>query len=239
MNLLSAFAVPKRPLNNFFSLFFPNLCVACGRNLPPINACFCYPCRQRIQPADLHTQAENEFTERLWGRLPLRAGAAMYAFVKGSPVQYALHQLKYKDNPAVGVKIGREFGRILRQSAHFRPAEIIVPVPLHPKKERLRGYNQSAAFAEGLSEGMQVPFASNALGRGIFGESQTKKNRMERFENIRDAYYVRQPEKLQGKAVLLVDDVLTTGATLEICGNLLLELPGTTLLAATIALAKI
>ena len=181
--------------------------------------------------------SENEFTRRFWGRLSVQAAASMYYFVKKSPIQRALHRLKYRNQPDVGLKIGREFGRKLAESALFQSVEAIVAIPLHPKKERLRGYNQSAMFARGLSEGMDRPFLGQALVRKTFTVSQTRKKRMERFENVETVFSLKNAQLLEGKHVLLVDDVLTTGATLEACGQVLLQVPGLRLSMATIAIA--
>jgi ComF family protein len=115
--------------------------------------------------------------------------------------------------------------------------EGIVPVPLHPKRERERGYNQSAMFAQGLSEILNVPVLSKSLLRKTFTNTQTKKKRMERFQNVGDVFVVEQQHRIKGKHLLLVDDVLTTGATLEMCGQALLDITGTRLSLATIAIA--
>jgi len=185
----------------------------------------------------MHTQVENEFTDRFWGRLRIESGAAMYYFNRKSPIQRALHQLKYKNQPDVGVRIGRRFGHLLAQSPHFANVEAIIPVPLHRQKERQRGYNQSAMLAQGLAESMRIPVLLNTLVRNTASDSQTRKKRMERFENVISVFTVKQPERIAGKHLLLVDDVLTTGATLESCGNILLEAPDTRLSLATIAIA--
>jgi ComF family protein len=222
----------------FLQLLFPELCVACGRELPAPGACFCMNCRAKIAPSDMYLQVENEFTARFWGRAPLRAGAAMYYFARKSPVQRALHHLKYQNRPDVGVKLGREFGQRLKMVDAFKDIAVITAVPLHPKKERQRGYNQSAQFAYGLSEAMDIPFLPKALSRRHFTTSQTNKKRMERFENVRDVFQVTHPKSIEGRHVLLVDDVLTTGATLETCGNALMEAGCETLSMATIAIAS-
>ena len=218
-------------------LFYPELCVACSQAIPALNSCFCMKCRVRLMRSDMHLVPENEFTRRFWGRIRLQTAAAMYYFAKKSPIQRALHRLKYKNQPDVGLKIGREFGRLLAASDLFRPVDAIVAVPLHPKKERLRGYNQSAMFARGLSEGMDRPFLTQALVRKAFTVSQTRKRRMERFENVETVFAVKDAHLLEGRHVLLVDDVLTTGATLEACGQVLLQVPGLRLSMATIAIA--
>lgn len=215
----------------------PQLCVACGADAPSGQTCFCLPCRTKLSPSKMYLQRENEFTERFWGRLPLESAAAMYYFTRKSPIQRALHQLKYQNQPQVGVKIGREFGQLLLQSPVLQTVEGIVPVPLHPDKERLRGYNQSAMLAQGLAEAMGVPMITGALVRSLFTDTQTSKKRMERFENVGEVFAIERPEDLRGKHLLLVDDVMTTGATLEPCGQLLLSVPGVKLSMATIAMA--
>ncbi|MFN4255878.1 MAG: ComF family protein [Saprospiraceae bacterium] len=225
-------------LHNFLNLFFPQTCVACGLEPPAPASCFCRSCQTNLLPTGQHLLRENEFSQRFWGLLPIQAGAAMFHFVKKSPVQRALHQLKYRNRADVGLKIGRQFGRQLLQSELFRPVDVIVPVPLHPKKERIRGYNQSAKFAEGLGEAMQKPVENQALARQVFSQSQTQKSRSERFQNVGAAFVLKKRAPLEGKNVLLVDDVLTTGATLESCGRQILEVPGTRLFLATIAIAE-
>ena len=194
-------------------------------------------CQRRLHLTNMHLCPDNEFTGRFWGRLPLASGAAMYYFNRKSPIQKALHLLKYKNQPQIGVDIGRRFGRLLAQSPLFAGVEAIVPVPLHPSKERLRGYNQSVMLAQGLAESLQIPVFANTLFRQNASVSQTKKKRMERFENVSTVFAVQHPRRIQDKHILLVDDVLTTGATLESCGKILLEIPGTRLSMATIAIA--
>ena len=223
----------------FLHLLFPEVCVACTQDLPSSGSCFCLKCRIALAPSDMHLSRENEFTDRFWGRLPIYSGAALYYFTRKSPIQRALHQLKYHNKPDIGIQIGREFGKRLKQSDHFRTIDLIVPVPLHPRKERLRGYNQSAMFAQGLSETMEIPWSGSALVRNRFTESQTRKKRIERFQNVEEGFSVRKPALIEGRHLLLVDDVLTTGATLEICAQQLLRVPGTRLSMATIAIAEI
>lgn len=218
-------------------LLYPNLCVGCDADLPGRDYCFCMRCQNKLQPTEMHTATENAFTERFWGRLRIESGAAMYYFNRKSPIQRALHQLKYKNQPDIGIRIGRRFGHLLAHAPQFESVQAIIPVPLHRKKEQQRGYNQSAMLAQGLAESMRVPVLQGILVRDAFSVSQTRKKRMERFDNVNEVFAVRRPERIAGKHLLLVDDVLTTGATLESCGNILLEAPGTRLSLATIAIA--
>jgi ComF family protein len=225
--------------SSLLHLLYPELCVACNAALPSsAGQCFCFKCRNEIHLTDFHLHQENEMTERLWGRLYIDAAAALYYFTKKSPVQWALHHLKYSNQPEIGLRLGRLLGRDLAQSPWFEGIDYIVPVPLHPRKERKRGYNQSMAFAKGLAESMQKPVIGNVLIRCRDSESQTHKHRSERFENVGEVFKLHRPELIAGKSILLVDDVLTTGATLEVCGSLLLSAPSTRISVATIAVAS-
>lgn len=218
-------------------LLYPNLCAGCDADLPAGDYCFCLRCLNRLQTTEMHLQAENEFTDRFWGRLPVVSGAAMYYFHRKSPVQRALHRLKYMNQPDIGIRIGRRFGHVLARSPHFEGIQGVVPVPLHPKKERQRGYNQSAMLAQGMAESMHIPVLSGCLVRNTHSGSQTRKKRMERFDNVSEVFAIKHPQKIAGQHLLLVDDVLTTGATLEACGKILLKIPGVRLSLATIAIA--
>ena len=222
----------------FTHLLYPELCVACGGDLPSSVTCFCLRCSARLAPSDMHLVQENEFIQRLWGRVKIESGAAAYYFTRESPIRMAVHHLKYKNKPDIGLMIGREFGRKLRESDFFKTVDGIVPVPLHPRKERLRGYNQSTMFAQGLSEAMDVPMLGKVLVRRAFTQTQTKKKRMERFQNVGEVFEVKRSDMITGKHLLLVDDVLTTGATLEVCGLALLGVEGIKLSCATIAIAS-
>ncbi len=180
---------------------------------------------------------ENEFTERLWGRISLQSGAALYFFQRRSPLQRALYRLKYSHQAHIGFQLGRLLGGQLKRSPFFRLVNAIVPVPLHPDKQQIRGYNQSALIATGISEIMGIPALNSVLERRRFSESQTRKRRMERFDNVGEVFALAQPEAVAGKHILLVDDVLTTGATLEACGKALLSAPDVRLSMATLAIA--
>lgn len=226
-----------RWLDNLLGLFYPSLCLACGRNLPPREDSICVSCRYKLPKTNFHREAENAFTERFWGRIPLQAGAAFLHFTKGGRVQRLIHHLKYEGKREVGLSLGRLYGRVLRESSVFRDACLILAVPLHPRKLHLRGYNQSALFAEGLSEAMGIPWLPDGLRRTEYTTTQTKKSRLERFKNVEQAFVIPDPSALKGQHVLLVDDVVTTGATLEACARKILEVEGTRVSMATIAIA--
>ena len=226
-------------VKGFFHLLYPDLCVACRFDLPTKGSCFCLKCQLKITPFPLENPHDNDFTARLWGRLPLEWGIAAYHFTRKGPVQRALHQLKYHNRPEIGQMFGRELGKRMRQVPMFKSLHGIVPVPLHPKKERIRGYNQSDMFANGLAEALEIPVFNQALRRRAFTSSQTNKKRMERFQNVGDVFEAFKTTGLHNKHLLLVDDVLTTGATLELCGQALLDIPDLRLSLATIAIADL
>ncbi|MBE2206551.1 MAG: ComF family protein [Saprospiraceae bacterium] len=226
-----------RWLHDFSGLFYPRLCLACAERQPPQNSLICQTCQAGLPRTDLHLHQDNAFTQRFWGRVPVYSGGAMFHFVKGGKTQKLLHRLKYEGKPQIGVELGKWYGRELKQSPWFADVQAIVPVPLHPRKERLRGYNQSDTIARGLSEGMKTPWYKEGLRRREFTETQTKKSRMERFGNVEEVFEVGNPAALAGKHILLVDDVMTTGATLEACARVLLTLPDLRISMATLAMA--
>lgn len=235
---MNTFPTLRQLWAGFTHLLYPELCVGCGGDLPASAICFCMRCRAKLAPSDMFLQQDNEFVERLWGRINIESGAAAYYYTRNSPIRMAIHDLKYKNKPDIGVALGRAFGQSLKTSPLFKGVDGIVPVPLHPRKERLRGYNQSVMFAKGVSEGMEIPVWGKVLVRRAFTETQTKKKRMDRFQNVGEVFAVEQPQLVEGKHLLLVDDVLTTGATLEVCGQALLAVKGTRLSCATIAIAS-
>lgn len=224
--------------NDLLDLFFPAICPACATAGLPSGLKICLRCQAKMPFTNFHQLEENPFTVRFWGRLPIVHGAAMLAFSKGGRVQRLLHALKYKGRKDLGVYLGRAYGQTLQEVPAYRTTDLILPVPLHFRRLRIRGYNQSASFAQGLSESLGVPWSENYLSRSAHTDTQTRKSRIERFYNVEKAFQLHHCQDLEGKQILLVDDVLTTGATLEACGQLLLEVPGLRLNLATIAIAN-
>jgi ComF family protein len=149
-----------------------------------------------------------------------------------------MHQLKYRGNKEVGLYLGRLMGFALNDSNRFRYVDALVPLPLFPSKERKRGYNQAAVLCEGIAEAMQKPVLNNVVVRTLHTESQTKKNRIERWLNMEGRFDVTKPDLIEGKHLLLVDDVVTTGATLEACGSALLQVPDVKVSLATLCFSS-
>ncbi|MEL6719414.1 MAG: ComF family protein [Bacteroidota bacterium] len=222
-------------LDGFVGLFYPRLCLAC-RKTPTIRGeLTCIRCQYELQMDDSYLEKENAIAEKFWGRIPIETAATMFFFNKGGKIRELVHQLKYKNQYQIGVELGKAFGKKLVQTQHFQSIDCIVPIPLHPKKERKRGYNQSEAIAKGLSESLSKPYFKDGMKRVLHLKSLTRKNRDERFKSIENAYEVKRTKKLTGKHILLVDDVLTTGATIEACAKKILELPDVKLSLVVIA----
>lgn len=224
-------------LEDVAALVYPNLCLSCQLPLVKGESFLCTLCKHDLPETNFHLEPDNPVAKHFWGRVKLEGAASFYYFTGKSRVQHLLHQLKYNRKPEVGIELGKLYGRQLLLSNPFNRAEVVVPVPLHPKKEHMRGYNQAAKFASGLGQGMNISVANSALRRNVFTSSQTKKTRAERVENVSKAFDLSKPEKLKEKHVLLVDDVVTTGATLEACVQCIAEIPGTRISVATIACA--
>ncbi len=224
--------------DDLLCLFFPNLCAGCGRTLVRGEKVICTACLFHLPKTFFHHDTDNPLSKVFWGRVNLEGVAAYVYFQKGGTVQRLLHQLKYKGQKEIGIQMGRLYGPELKTAEVFRSADVIVPVPLHPRKLRKRGYNQSLMFAEGLSSAMGIRLETRSLYRKEYSQTQTRKSRYNRWENVEYIFAVRNPEKLNDKHILLVDDVITTGATTEACAQVLLKVPGVRVSVAAIAYAS-
>ncbi len=223
---------------NFLNLFYPRVCNACGRPLFTGEDVICTRCLFKLPQTNFHLHKENPVSRIFWGRVALHSATAFLFFNKGGIVQHLIHRLKYKNKPQVGIYLGRQFGFQLMDSPLFKEVDIIIPVPLHPKKEHVRGYNQSEMIAKGLEQSMNAVSVAGNLVRSVHTSSQTKKSRYSRWENVKGIFEVKNPGQLQGKHLLLVDDVITTGATLEACCETLLQIPDIKLSVASLAYAQ-
>ncbi|MBW6459277.1 MAG: ComF family protein [Bacteroidales bacterium] len=228
----------KGILEDVFGLFFPNTCMGCGRPLYRGEAVICSLCHFHLPKTYFHNDPDNPLNKAFWGRVNLEMAAAYLYFQKGGVVQHLLHQLKYQDHPEIGITIGKWYGKELNWASEFRYADLIIPVPLHRRKLRKRGYNQSQMFAEGLAAVMKAGTDTGCLYRKVHSQTQTRKARYNRWENVENIFALRNGHKLEGKHILLVDDVVTTGATLESCAQALLTVPGVKISVATIAFAS-
>lgn len=225
-------------LSDFVSLIFPQLCAACDASLVAGEDIICTDCRYSLPLTNFHQQPDNIVAQQFWGKLNIEAAYALYYFNKGGKVQNLVHHLKYNGMHRIGNVLGEIAGKQLKQNLTFSAVDYVVPVPLHKKRIKERGYNQSAHFAEGIAKALGCQCEINNLVRKVATKTQTHKSRFARFENMKDVFDVVSPETLAGKHVLLVDDIVTTGSTLEACGMELLKVPGLKLSIATIAYAE-
>ncbi len=198
----------------------------------------CGFCRKDMPRTDFYMYKENPLTQRFWGRVQVESGSALYHFQKGGRVQRVIHQFKYRGNLSLGVFLGRLLGLSLLQSEHYADVGMIIPVPLHPAKLRARGFNQSEVICRGVSEAMNVPCSAGLLVREKETATQTRKERFMRWENVSAGFKTPDPLAVTNKNILLVDDVVTTGATLEACAQTLLHIPGVRIWLATLAITE-
>lgn len=219
---------------SFVSLFYPAYCLACRDSLVGNETILCSSCRLNLPETKFHTSSDNPVSRLFWGRLPIVHATSLLFFEKGGKYQSLIHQLKYNGKKDVGKFLGVLLGRTL-QNTKFNDADVIVTVPLHKTKLRRRGYNQSDIIARSISECTGQPLAENALKRKINTRSQTTRGRYARWENVEGIFECIQPDIIENKHVLLIDDVVTTGATLEAAGHAILETEGTRLSIATTA----
>lgn len=197
----------------------------------------CTTCAEDLPRTRFHDDPRNPVEQVFWGKVTLAGATAWLHFDKHGTVQRLLHRLKYKGDREIGLELGRRLGSELKESARFRSVELVLAVPLHPRKERERGYNQSAVLADGIREAMDLVTTTQRLERIVHTASQTRKGRSDRWLNVKDAFRLTGDGTLEGRHVLLVDDVVTTGATLESCIRTLQQVPGVQVSVATVAFA--
>jgi ComF family protein len=222
---------------DFFSLVFPRVCPACGNNLYIQENSICTKCLYDLPKTNFHLSKDNEVARLFWGRVRLEAATSYFFYYKGSRYQNIIHQLKYKGQKHIGFSLGRLFGADLNNTP-FSEIEIIHPVPLHYKKLKRRGYNQSEYIALGISESLNRPVITDAVYRVKDVGTQTIKSRYERWENIEGVFRIKNFSKLENKHILIVDDVVTTGSTLEACASEILKLNNTKVSVATLVFAR-
>ena len=225
-------------LRGLHDLVFPNVCLSCSAPLTGSGQLLCPVCETELVASDSPEQPANELTDRLAGRLPVTYAAAAYVFTEGNVCQRLIHRLKYHHRADVGRGLGERLGRRLATKTVLADLHGIVPVPIHPRRRHERGYNQAEVIGEGLSTALGIPVYAEALRRRSFRGSQTKRGKLDRLANVRDSFATGSGA-FAGRHLLLVDDVMTTGATLDFCGNLLLAAhPGLRLSVATLAITE-
>ncbi len=226
-------------LKNIFSstlhLFYPHVCTGCGSDLLEEDNLLCLRCINDLPNTNFANMANNPVEKYFWGRLPLTAAYSQFYFSKEFLIQHLIHQLKYKGDTEIGFYLGELMGKSLLHSDRFNSIDALIPLPLYADKERKRGYNQAAVICNGMSSVMGIPVLNGAVIRQHATETQTRKHRTERWENVKGSFKIAKENELKNKHLLLVDDVITTGATLEACGNVIMQVENIKLGIATLA----
>ena len=210
-------------VQDLINIFFPKSCCCCGKTLLGTENQLCTDCALGLPLTGYSSQLDNPVEKVFWGRVQIEAATALLSFSKKGSVQKILHSIKYKDNKEMAVFMGRQLGKVLAESHRFDDVDYLVPVPLHPKKFKKRGYNQSEEIAKGIASAFPKTLCTNILIRTEFTQTQTKKSRFSRWENVNDKFTITDKTFFEGKHVLIIDDVITTGATLESCANAVLQ----------------
>lgn len=221
---------------DFLSLFFPDVCAACDGLLDPGETILCTGCRHEMPLTRHHEEKENEAFRMFYGRLPVEHASSLLYFHKHGRVQRLVHKLKYKGREEIGVMLGHWYADALASAPSLDSIDAIVPVPLHKRKRRRRGYNQVEGFARTLSERLGIPYEPDVLVKRRYSATQSKKSFLDRISAADNGFDAVFGEQDYGKHFLIVDDVLTTGATLVSCGKALLKIPGTRLSIVTMAM---
>ena len=227
----------KNIFNSAVHLFYPHICTGCGSDLLKENNLLCLRCIHDLPHTNFANLVNNPIEKHFWGRLPLTAAHSEFYFSKEFLIQHLIHQLKYKGDTEIGFYLGEVMGRTMMNSSRFNSIDALIPLPLYADKEHKRGYNQAAVICNGISSVMNVPVLNSCVIRQHATETQTRKHRTERWENVKGSFRVAKENALTNKHVLLVDDVVTTGATLEACSNVILQTENVKLSIATLAYA--
>ena len=228
----------KEIKDSLIHIIFPHVCDGCGSDLLNIESRLCIRCFASLPETNFEEHPGNPVEKIFWGRLLIVNATAQFYFTKESLMQHLMHQFKYKGNKDLGLQLGRMMGNALKASNRFNNIDALIPLPLFPSKEKKRGYNQATILCEGIAEILNRPVLSNIITRPQHTETQTKKGRIERWRNIEGKFQLQEHQSIQNKHLLLVDDVVTTGATLEACGNELLYGENVKLSIATLCIAS-
>ena len=222
----------------FVQLVFPRNCLLCGGELLEKEKCLCKQCSSKLPYTKFELQDNNPIEQLFWGKVEVEKASSLLYFRKGEKVQKIIHYIKYRNAKELGVSMGEIFGRRLMNTGFLTDIDVIVPVPLHPKRLKYRGYNQSELLARGIGSVSGIEVLPNAIIRHSYTETQTKKERYERHLNVHRVFNVAQEDQIMGKHILLVDDVITTGSTLEACIVQLKRIPNTRVSVVALASAN-
>lgn len=223
---------------SIINLFFPKVCSGCSSFLLSNENVICTVCRHDIPLTNHHLIPENDAFKKFYGRIPVIHTSALFYFHKKGIVQELIHNLKYKGHEEIGIVLGEWYAEDLKNIELLKSIDEIIPVPLHRKKLKERGYNQVSTFGKTLSSSLKIEYNDSILIRNVYSKTQSKKNLLGRTEGIETIFDVSFTEKDHNKHFLLIDDVITTGATLEACSRALLKIPGSKISIICMAMAQ-
>ena len=223
--------------DDFISLLFPRLCFGCGNHLMRNENLICTECYVMIPRTGYHNEINNPVAQLLWGRCLIQKAAAFSYYNRGSRIRTLIHNLKYKGIREIGSELGKIYGISLKSSGFTDDMDLIIPVPLHPAKEHSRGFNQSEMISHGIAEATGLTIETNVLIRAEKSQTQTRRSRFDRWTNVEGIFTIKDPYKIINKHILLVDDVITTGSTIEACANELLKVDGVKVSVVALAYA--
>jgi ComF family protein len=222
-------------LKDFFGIFYPELCANCDNQLEENENTICTFCRHDLPLTNFKNYSENKITKTFYGRVVVEKANSLLFYRKTGITKKLIHELKYKRNEEIGSFFGNWLGEILKENNEFSDINLIIPVPLHPKKLKQRGYNQVSKFGKKLSDHLEIPFLEHELLRTSTSKTQTFKARFERFNNNDTKFQLKNTSTFKDKHILLIDDVITTGATLEACAKELQKTEGVKISILTMA----
>ena len=223
---------------SIINLFFPKVCSGCNSFLLTNENVICTVCRHDIPLTNHHLNPENDASKKFYGRIPILHASALFYFHKKGIVQQLIHNLKYKGHEEIGSIVGEWYSEDLSRMEFIQTVDEIIPVPLHPRKLKERGYNQVTVFGKALSSSLNLTYNDSLLIRNIYSKTQSKKNLLGRTEGIETIFDVSFSERDHNKHFLLIDDVITTGSTLEACSRALLKIPGAKISIVCMAMAQ-
>lgn len=218
--------------------FYPHNCIGCGSDIIEKENFLCLKCINDLPFTDFEMHANNPVEKIFWGRIPVTSGMSEFYFSKDSLIQNCIHEFKYRGNKNLGLYLGKTMGKSLLNSNRFSNIDFLIPLPLFKEKEFKRGFNQSSILCAGIQEITNIPVITKNVIRTIYTDTQTKKGRIQRWENVEKSFSVTEPSILNGKHILLVDDVITTGATVEACGREILKIEDVKISVASLAISK-
>ena len=225
--------------NGFMSIIYPNICLLCRHQLIANEQHICNLCLFNLAKTEYHHKKDNLAELLFWGRAKVDRAAAFFFYQKDNNSQKIIHHIKYKNEKELGQYLGSKYGSLLKKTSWVTEADFLLPVPLHPKKQKSRGYNQAEWIAKGISETTNIPINTKILCRNKHTDSQTRKGRYNRWQNTSGIFSINNPDSLTNKSVIIVDDVVTTGATIEACTYHLEKIPGITIHVLSLGISVI